>query len=94
MNAIIVLFVILTIVYMSVAFFVGMIDNFGKPLVLGFSTFRKLKKRGQIREIYSDRIWYRIDGVDHRICPCWTWYPVLWLMVFCKNMKVNKLKID
>lgn len=94
MSAIIALFIVLMIVYTSVAFIVGMIDNFGESLVLGFSTFMKLKKRGQIEEIYADRIWYRIDGMDHRICPCWTWYPILWLMVFCKNMNANKLKID
>lgn len=94
MNAIIILFVVLVIVYTSIAFIVGMIDNFGEPLVLGFFTFGKLKRRGQIKEIYSDRIWYRIDGIDHRICPCWTWYPILWLMVFRKNMNANKLKID
>ena len=94
MNAIIVLFIVLTIIYVSIAFIVGMIDNFGEHLVLDYRTFRKLKKRGQIEEIHTDRIWYRINGMDHRICPHWTWYPILWLMVFCKNMNSNKLKID
>lgn len=94
MNAIIVLFIVLTIIYVSIAFIVGMIDNFGEHLVLDYRTFRKLKRRGQITNVYSDKIYFRIDGIDHWVRPCWTWYPILWLMVFRKNMNANKLKID
>lgn len=84
----------LSVLYIFVTFIVGFIDNYGEPVVLGFFAFRKLKKRGKIKDICYGEIECIVDGMTYYVYPHWSWYPYFILMCFFNNINPELLKVD